>query len=179
MTMEMKWCYLGLTLAIPFWAAMTATCSADEPAKKGVPFETYSGYFVSNKFEPQSEESFVMLTTQEAFDKVFGVGMVMHDRSHRLAKDAFDANLVLGAIKRGKAIWEYHVEGISLRDDTVVVRYTATSKKSEDAQYACPLILSIAKGQYKGFDFVENDKPHKKLGPKGEEIPAAKSSCTK
>ena len=37
-----------------------------------VAFDTYSGYFVSNKFEPNAAESFAVLHDQDAFNKVFG-----------------------------------------------------------------------------------------------------------
>ena len=47
-----------LLLAVPVTAA--------EPAK--LKFETYSGYFVSNKFEPQATASFVTARTQKQFD---------------------------------------------------------------------------------------------------------------
>jgi len=77
-------------------------------------FGTYSGYFVSNKFEPDAAESFLVITNQGQFDKVFGVAMVMGDKSHRLPKDAFKSNTVLAAIKRGAAVWEFKVEGATL-----------------------------------------------------------------
>jgi len=69
--------------------------SAAEPAK--LAFDTYGGYFVSNKFEPKVAESFVAITHQKQFDKVFGVAFVMRDKSHRLPKDAFKSNIVLVA----------------------------------------------------------------------------------
>jgi hypothetical protein len=53
-----------------------------------LPLDTYSGYFVSNKFEPDAPKSFVIITSQKHFDQVFGVAFVMGDKSHRLPKDA-------------------------------------------------------------------------------------------
>ena len=44
-------------------------------------FDAHDGYFVSNKFEPQVPASFVVLQDQKAFDKVFGVALVMGDKS--------------------------------------------------------------------------------------------------
>lgn len=126
-----------------------------------LPFDTYSGYFVSNEFEPDAAESFVVINDQEQFDKVFGVAMVMQDKSHRLPADAFKSNVVLAAIKRGNAVWEYKAEGVSMKDGVVEVRYTATSTESESATFASPLIVSIPKGNYKAVEFVENEKPVK------------------
>ena len=85
--------------------------SAAEPAK--LAFDTYSGYFVSNKFERDAAESFVVIHDQGQFDKVFGVGFVMRDVHHRLPKDAFQSLMVIAAVKRGQALVEYKVEGVT------------------------------------------------------------------
>ncbi len=60
---------------------------AAEPVK--LPHDTYSGYFVSNKFEPKAAQSFVVISDQEQFDKVFAAAFVMNDKSPRLPEDAF------------------------------------------------------------------------------------------
>jgi hypothetical protein len=140
--------------------------SAAEPAK--LTFDTYSGYFVSNKFEPNAAESFLVITDQEQFDKVFGVAFVMRDKSHRLPKDAFKSSMVLAAVKRGAAVWEYKVEGATEAKGIVELRYTTTSKKSDSATFACPLIVSNAKGKYKAVQFVENGKVVKRIETVGK-----------
>lgn len=126
-----------------------------------LPFDTYSGYFVSNEFEPDAAESFVVINDQEQFDKVFGVAMVMQDKSHRLPTDAFKSNVVLAVIKRGNAVWEYKVEGVSMKNGVVELRYNATSTPSDSASFASPLIVSIPGDNYKAVEFVENEKPVK------------------
>ena len=135
--------------------------SAAEPTK--LTFDTYGGYFVSNKFEPDAAESYVVIHNQEQFDKVFGVGFVMRDTSHRLPKDAFKSLMVVAAIKRGNALVKYNVEGVTDANGVVELKYTTTSTKSDTAIFACPLIVSISKGKYKAVQFVENGKPVKKL----------------
>jgi len=126
-------------------------------------FDTYSGYFVSNKFEPNAAESFVVINDQEQFDKVFGVAFVMRDTSHRLPKDALKSLMVVTAIKRGAAFWEYKVESVAEAEGVVELRYTTTSQKSDTATFACPLIVSIPKGEYKAVQFVEGGKRVKKV----------------
>ena len=121
-------------------------------------FDTYSGYFVSNKFEPDSAESFLAITNQEQFDKVFGVAFVMGDKSHRLPDGAFTSHLVVAAIKRGAAVWQFKVRSVSVKDGVVKVSYTTNSKKSESATFACPLIVSVPKDKYTAVQFVENGK---------------------
>jgi hypothetical protein len=123
-----------------------------------LPFETYSGYFVSNQFEPNAAESFVVISDQEQFDKVFGVAMVMRDKSHRLPKELFKENLILAAIKRGKAVWEFKVENVPVSNGVAELRYTATSKASDSATFASPLIVSIPRGKYTVVRFRENEK---------------------
>ena len=133
------------------------------PQKSALAFDTYGGYFVSNKFEPDAAELFVVINDQEQFDKVFGVAFVMRDTSHRLPKDAFKSLMVVTAIKRGNAFVEYKVESVTEEKGVVELRYTTTEKKSDTATFACPLIVSIPKGEYKAIQFVESKKPVKKL----------------
>jgi hypothetical protein len=134
------------------------TCAALAADGTKLPFDTYDGYFVSNKFEPDAAKSFVVIDSQERFDKVFGVAMVMRDKSHRLANDAFQSNLVIAAIKRDRAFWTFKVEGVSVKGGVVELRYATTSKQSNTATFACPLIVSIPKGKYNAVRFVEDKK---------------------
>jgi hypothetical protein len=139
--------------------------SAREPASVSRPlsFGTFSGYFVSNKFEPDAAESFLVIHDRGQFDKIFGTAMVVGDQSHRLPDDAFKSNVVLAAIKRGGAVWEFNVQGVSATDGLVELRYTATATKSRTATFACPLIVSIPQGAFTAMQFVENGKAVKKL----------------
>jgi protein tyrosine phosphatase (PTP) superfamily phosphohydrolase (DUF442 family) len=144
-----------------FKAASSVTPTRTTGAK--LTFDTYSGYFVSNKFEPDAAESFVLVSDQEQFDKVFGVAFVMGDKAHRLPKDAFKSLMVVAAIKRGNAVVEYKIEGVTIKDGVAELRYTTTSKKSDTATFACPLIVSISKGKCTAVEFVEGGKAVKKV----------------
>jgi hypothetical protein len=155
----MKRVVIAVLLLAVGWIGQTAL--AAEAAK--IKFDTYSGYFVSNQFEPNAPESFVVINDQEQFDRVFGVAMVMGDKSHRLAKDAFKSNIVVTAIKRGAAFWGFQVQGVSEKDGVVELRYTTTMSKSDTATFACPLIVSIPNGKYTAVQFVENGKAVKKM----------------
>ena len=143
---------------------LTVPLTAAEPDK--LKFETYSGYFVSNKFEPQATASFVTARTQKQFDQVFGVAFVMGDKSHRLAPDAFKSQLVLATIKRGMAFCTYQVTAVTEKDGVVQLRYKTTAKKSESASFACPLIISVPHGKYRIIEFHENNKLVKRLAIK-------------
>jgi hypothetical protein len=128
-------------------------------------FDTYSGYFVSNKFEPHAAESFVVITSQKQFDEVFGAAMVMGDKSHRLPQDLFHSHIIIAEIKRGNSVVEYKVEGVTDQDGVVKLRYSTNSKKSNTASFASPLIVSIPRSAYKAVQFVENGKLKKQAAP--------------
>ena len=128
-------------------------------ATKPIDFDIHNGYFVSNKFEPNAPTSFVVLKDQKSFDEVFGAAFVMHDKSHRLPPQAFDTQFVVAAIHRGKAMWEYKVQSVTAQGPTLIVNYTTTATPQATAEFACPLILSIAKGNYTAVQFVEDGKP--------------------
>jgi hypothetical protein len=143
-------------------------------------FKTYSGYFVSNKFEPDAAESFVVITDQKQFDQVFGVAMVMGDKSQRLSKDAFLLKMVVAAIRRGNAVWTFKVEGVTVNDGVVRLQYASKVKKSVFATmtFACPLIVSIPKGNYRAVEFIENTKLMKTVEIEEKRIEAGKKAKT-
>ena len=87
----------------------------------------------------------------------------MRDKHHRLPKDVFKSLTVIAPIKRGNALVEYKVEGVTETKGIVELRYTTTEKKSDTATFACPLIVSIPKGKYTAIQFVENKKLVKKV----------------
>ena len=137
--------------------------SSAEPTS--VKFDSYNGYFVSNQFEPEAKESFVVCLNQQAFDKCFGVAFVMGDKSHRLPKDVFETQQVVGAIKRGSSIWDYTVKKVVESNDEIEVHYSAKEMKQPSATFASPLIVSIPTKQYKSISFVENGKVIKVVKP--------------
>ena len=102
---------INLALCLLMGLLITST-SARETGK--LDFKTYSGYFVSNKFEPDNPLSFVVLDDRKKFDQVFGVAFVFGDKSPRLAPNAFDSRLVLAAIRRGKAFCTFEVSSVTV-----------------------------------------------------------------
>ncbi len=105
----------------------------------------------------------MVIADQKRFDEVFGAAYVMNDRSHRLAAGAFDALMVIAPIKRGKTLWNFQVQDVRLEGGVVTLRYTAVGNPQESAEFACPLIVSIPKGDYKAVRFVENEKEVKRV----------------
>ena len=133
------------------------------PLGKPVEFDTHDGYFVSNQFEAKAATSFVVIKDQAAFDKVFGVGMVMGDKHHRLPAGTFDKKIVVSAIHRGKAMVTYQVDSVATEGNVLVVSYTTVVTPEKSAEYSCPLIVSVAKGNYQAARFMENGKQVKRV----------------
>ena len=119
-------------------------------------------------FEPAS---FLVISDRKAFDGIFGVAFVMGDTSHRLPEKAFDSKMVVAVIKRGKALWQFAVHGVQAMEGVLAVRYTETATQQDSAEYACPLIVSIDKANYRAIRFEENGKVVK-------EIPHMPGACT-
>ena len=158
------------------WSSCSHAClgaaSASQPAATqpiAVPFSTFDGYFVSNKFEPDHAESFVVIKDKEAFDEIFGVARVMRDKSHRLPTDVFDTTIVIAAIKRGKASYQFHVDEVK-EGPTLTVQYTSTAEKSDSATFASPLIVGIPRENYSLLRFEENGKLVKTIEMRWSEI---------
>jgi len=159
--MQLKFLLLASSLLLLPWRLLGA--DAVSPLARPVEFDTHDGYFVSNQFEAKAATSFVVIKDQAAFDKVFGVGMVMRDKHHRLPAGAFDEKIVVTAIHRGKAMVTYQVDSVVAEGPILVLRYTTKVKPEGSAEFSCPLIVAVPKGDYKAVRFMENGKQVKRV----------------
>jgi len=144
-------------------SGLSLAAEKPETRSAAVAHQTHNGYFVSNQFEPDAPTSFVVLKDQAAFDQIFGVAHVMRDKSQRLAADAFPEKIVVAAIHRGKAMVTYQVEHLVTDGKTLSLHYTTKSAPSDTAEFSCPLIVSLPKGDYQAVQFIEDGKEIKKL----------------
>jgi hypothetical protein len=139
--------------------ALPAACLADEAKGKAVEFKAYTKpYFEKNTSGLKGEASFLAVTDQAGFDKVFGVGFTMGPKPDMLAKDAFDKKMVVATIKRGNSITTYNVEKVTADGDTLYVQYKSETKDGGGASFASPLIVAVDKGKYASVVFIENGK---------------------
>ncbi len=150
-----------LTDATELDALLAAT--KDWPLVSLVEADVHDGYFVAGEFEEDLPVSFIVLRDRPAFDKVFGAGFVMDDPFHRLPKTAFGDSLVVAAIHRGNAFWEYRLRYVSLLDGVLRLEYSTNVHQKPDASYACPLIVRLPKGTYRAVEFAEDGKVIKRL----------------
>lgn len=152
-----SWTWLGIFgfVGLIVCGGVVGTGRADDRAAV-VKHEVFNGYFVSNKFEPDAAQSFVVLRDQASFDATFGVAFVMRDKSRRLPAGAFDKLLVLGVIKRGMSTWDYQVDEVREVKGGLEVRYSAKAQPQTGATFASPLIVGVPKKDCKSVTFVEN-----------------------
>src|ERR1700722_13455088 len=130
---------------VPANAPHADAANANGAPAKDIPFDVYSGYFVSNQFEPDKAQSFEIIKDQNSFDAVFGVAVVMGDRSHRLPAGVFDKNLVIATIDRGTGFREMKASSVKLDAGVLTLDYSASAPNAADtATYACPLIISVS-----------------------------------
>ena len=126
-------------------------------------FEIYSGYFVSNKFEPQETRSFVVANNRKQFDQVFGVAFVLRDKSHRLEEDELKSKTVIAAIRRGKSLCDFKINSVINKDGVLEMHYAAKMQKESTASFACPLIISVPKENSKKSILLKMEKFSKRL----------------
>jgi hypothetical protein len=149
---------LATLVALCLPPLLAAAPDREEAAKgKKVKYERYNGYFEKNSSGLTGGSSYLVFTNRDAFDKVFGVARVIGKQKF-LPKDAFEKQAVVAVIKRGKAITNYKVDGVTADKGTLTVRYGAKMEEPGTATFATPLILSVPKGKYKSVRFIENGK---------------------
>lgn len=129
-------------------------------------FDAYtSGYFERNDSGLKGEVSFLVLTSEAAFDAVFGFGATMGRQPDTLPPDAFDASIVVAVIHRGDAIWTYQVDEVASHDQGLRVSYRAHKGPSSSARFASPLIVRLPKQGTANVQLIENGEPVATLDP--------------
>ncbi len=144
-----------------FLLALASLLSAAQaPARAGgderdLQFRRYDGsYFEKNNSGLRGERSYLVLTDQAQFDRVFGAAARMGNNTF-LPADAFENKIVVAAIKRG-AMRKYSDVAVTEENGVLLVSYTATDAAAGAATFSVPLILAVDKGAYSGVVFVEN-----------------------
>ena len=123
-----------------------------------MPYEVHTGYFVSNKSGLDAKASYLAVTDEAAFDKLFGKATVQGRKEKFLPRNAFDAKLVAAVVKCGHETCTYDVQSVAAKDGTLTIQYTAKARDGGSATFASPLIVSLDKGKYTTIEFVENGK---------------------
>jgi hypothetical protein len=152
---------LGSALAGTARSAPVPTKRAAESDK--VEFEMHNGYFLSNRSGVKGPATYLVITDQAQFAKLFGKGVVMGKKYNFLPAGAFDSKLVVAAVKQGNQVWTYKMDKVTVKDGVLSVEYEATAGPAGGATFASPMIVSVPKGDYKSVVFIENGKEAKKV----------------
>lgn len=148
------------------WALCVTPLIADEKGTTqptNVPFEVYSGYFVSNKAKLDGESTWRIVNDKKSFDQIFGVAFVMGDRAKRLKPNTFEDQFVLTVITTGNFLAKYEVQSIVAKGTTLTVNYQVSRQDGGTATFTSPLILSVPRRNRSSVIFVENGKTVKTL----------------
>lgn len=148
---------LGLSLLTLLPLAAAADDKAEAKGKE-TGYEVHSGHFEKNNSGLKGDSSYLAFSDWKSFDKVFGSAATMKKQNF-VSKDLFDSRMVVAAIKRCDAPWEYKVQKVTTDGRTVYVQYEARKKEGGGtAKFASPLIVSFDKGKYTSVVFIENGK---------------------
>ncbi len=128
--------------------------AADPPA-----FTVHTGHFEKNSSGLSGDASFLLFTSAEAFDKVFGtVPPVGVRKPSPVNTGAFDKTVVAAVVRRGKAVVTYTEVSVKIDGDTATVKYSSEAGTPGTATFASPLVVSLPKASVTKVVFVENGK---------------------
>lgn len=113
-----------------------------------------NSYFEKNNSGLKGEKSYLVLTDQEQFEKVFHPAPTAGKNAF-LPSDVFETKIIVATIKRG-SMRRYSDVSVMEKDGELIVSYTATDDKPGSATYRVPLILAVDKGEYDEVVFMEN-----------------------
>ncbi len=98
------------------------------PAAREIAFDELAYYFVKNTVpvEP-ARPACLILSTSQAFEATFGIGMVMGaNRAKLMQEDDFKDHVVVSVMQSGNDIREIRIKTIRLEDTTLVIEFTNT-----------------------------------------------------
>jgi hypothetical protein len=156
--------FIGYVLVVLFIVAAIVAAADDRDEAKGKPVEytVYTAYFEKNTSGLKGATSFLCITDQEAFDKIFQARppLMGGEKPKLLPNDAFEKHIVAAAILRGDKPYQYKTEKVTADDGTLYVRYQAkaTGDDKGTAKFASPLVITVPKEKYKSIVFIANGK---------------------
>ena len=114
-----------------------------------LPFDTYSGYFVSNKFEPDAKESFVTIRDQGSSTRC-SAWRWSWATSRTACRRMPSSRMWSWRSSSGAGILEYKVEGVSLKGGMVELRYTTDLEEERVGHLRLPADRLDSQGQVYG-----------------------------
>jgi hypothetical protein len=122
-----------------------------------VDFQRYESYFQRNDSGLKGMTSYLAITSQARFDRIFHPAPTM-GQNNFLPEKTFDTKIVVATIKRGRSLRTYDVEKVSAKNRRLYVWYKVKDGEEGGATYNSPLILAVDKGKYSQVIFMQDGK---------------------
>src|SRR3954452_17823850 len=107
---------------------------------KTVNFQRYEKYFEQNNSGLKGSKSYLVLTDQTGFDKIFHPAATMGENIF-LPGDAFQSRMVVATVKRG-SLRTYDNVAVTESAGVLTVSYHSEDRPRDSANYRSPLILA-------------------------------------
>jgi hypothetical protein len=141
---------IGVVFVVPAFAQKAG-------AESDVNFQRYDSYFARNDTGLKGRTSYLVLTSQAKFDKIFHPAPTM-GQNNFLPEKTFDTKVVVATIMRGKSLRTYDVSKVTAKNGRLYVWYTVKDSKPGGATYQSPLILAVDRGHYSHVVFMQDGK---------------------
>ncbi len=147
-----------MAMILAFVAHNLATNAAEIGPERKLNFQRYDGsYFERNDTGLTAQTSYLVFTSREQFDKIFGAAPKM-GQNHFLPDNIFNTKTVIATIGRGHFLRKYDDPRVTTKNGQIYVWYKVKDTRQTSATFASPLILAVDKGQYSDVVFMEDGK---------------------
>ena len=144
--------------AVSLTLVLVVSANAQKSKASEVAFNRYDGsYYEKNNSGLEGKTSYLAMTSEAQFDKIFGPAAVM-GHNNFLPAGIFDSKIVIVAIRRAPFLRTYDVKKVTSRKGTVYVWYGVKDGEPGSSRYKTPLILAVDKDHYTKVTFMQNGK---------------------
>ncbi|HEY6350633.1 MAG TPA: hypothetical protein VI636_14605 [Candidatus Angelobacter sp.] len=139
-------------------ALVVSANAQNSKATSETAFQRYDGsYFEKNSSVLEGKTSYLAMTSEAQFDKIFGPAAVMGHNTF-LPAGIFDSKIVIATIRRAPFLRTYDVKKVTGSKGTVYVWYDVKDGEPGISRYKSPLILAVDKDHYTKVTFMQNGK---------------------
>jgi hypothetical protein len=149
-------CFVIALAALPA-GAQNSKAHGSAVQQTAMDYHQYQSYFEKNNSRLKGRVSYLAITTQAQFDKIFGAAATGGDNDF-LPEGVFKNKMVVAAIMRGNSIREYKVKDVTSDKGTLTISYDTEDRVQAGASFSSPLIVTVDKGKYRQVVFMENGK---------------------
>lgn len=150
-------CFVIALAVIPTGAQHQTAHSLIRQQGAAVDYHQYQSYFEKNNSRLKGRVSYLVITNQAQFDRIFGAAGNATENDF-LPEGAFKTKLVVAAITRGKSIREYKIKQVASDKGKLYVSYDTEDRAQDSALFSSPMIVAVDKGKYREVVFMENGK---------------------